>query len=490
MNVPERYLSALVEISQEINSIQELETLLERILDIALQQLSAERGFVLLREGRDDTLVPRVSKNIDPTKASEVSEISSSAIQKVITTRKSILTYDVQSDKSFDATESVILHQIRSIACVPLLLKGQLIGVIYIDSRGKTAGFDQQSLEFLNAFSNQAAIAIENARLLDSLRNENELLKGEFHRIYSFKEIIAKSKGMERVLQLMGKVLNNTAVVLVTGETGTGKELVARAIHYNGPRKNNPFVTVNSAAIPENLLESELFGYKKGAFTGANTDKKGLIELADSGTLFLDEIGELPLGLQVKLLRFLQEREIQRLGDNRPIKVDVRIIAATHRNLAEEVREGRFREDLYYRLNVIEINIPPLRERKKDIPLLAQHFLKKFSQLMDKPITGFQPAALEKLIAYPWPGNVRELENAIERAVILASQPLISEEDIILNSISESDGIEAGMTLEEVSRLLLEKTLRANDGNKTRTAEAMGVSLRWVHYKMKEWGLD
>ncbi len=490
MKVPERYLSALVEISQEINSIQNPETLLERILDIALQQLSAERGFILLREGPDDALIPRASKNIDPGKVSEVSEISSSAIQKVIATQNSILTYDVQSDKSFDATESVILHRIRSIACVPLLLKGQLIGVIYIDSRGETAGFDQQSLEFLNAFSNQAAIAIENARLLESLRTENELLKGEFHRIYSFKEIIAKSKGMERVLRLMGKVLNNTAVVLVTGETGTGKELVARAIHYNGPRKNKPFVTVNSAAIPENLLESELFGYKKGAFTGANTDKKGLIELADSGTLFLDEIGELPLGLQVKLLRFLQEREIMRLGDNRPIKVDVRIIAATHRNLAEEVREGRFREDLYYRLNVIEINIPPLRERKKDIPLLAHYFLKKFSRKMEKTVNGFQPAALEKLIAYPWPGNVRELENAIERAVILASQPLITEEDVILNSISESPGIEAGMTLEEVSRVLLEKTLRANDGNKTKTAEAMGVSLRWVHYKMKEWGLN
>ncbi|RMF56790.1 MAG: GAF domain-containing protein [Calditrichaeota bacterium] len=490
MKISERYLTALLEISQEINSIQNPNTLLERILEIALQQLSAERGFILLREDGDTELIPKVARNIDPEQKSDFSEISSSVVEKVIKTQQPILTYDVQEDSSFDASESVLLHEIRSIACVPLMLKGQLIGVIYIDSRGKTAGFDKQSLAFLEAFANQSAIAIENARLMESLRSENELLKGEFHRIYAFKEIIARSKSMEQVLQLMGKVLSNTAVVLITGETGTGKELVARAIHYNGPRKDKPFVPVNCAAIPENLLESELFGYKKGAFTGAATDKKGLIELANGGTLFLDEIGELPLSLQVKLLRFLQEREIMRLGDERPIKVDVRIITATHRNLKQEVTEGRFREDLFYRLNVIEIHLPPLRERKKDIPLLAQHFLKKYSKQTDKQVKGFTPEALDKLINYAWPGNVRELENTIERAVILASHQFIEEEDIVLSSVADNSEIEPGMTLEEVSRILLQKTLNAFDGNKTKAAEAMGVSLRWVHYKMKEWNLS
>jgi len=489
MDIPERYLNALIEISQEINSIQESETLLERILDSALQQLSAERGFILLQEGADQQIVPKAARNIDPVKISEVSEISSTAVRKVISIQKPLLTFDALSDEAFDATESVIMHQIRSIACVPLLLKGELIGVIYVDSQEQTARFNQQSLDFLSAFANQAAIAIENARLLESLRSENELLKGEFHRIYSFKEIIARSKAMERVLKLMGKVLNNNSVVLISGETGTGKELIARAIHHNGPRNNHPFVAVNCAAIPENLLESELFGYKKGAFTGATSDKKGLIEVANNGTLFLDEIGELPLQLQVKLLRFLQEREVMRLGGSHPVKVDVRIIAASNRNLVEEVREGRFREDLYYRLNVIEINLPPLRERKKDISLLAHHFLKKISKSMDKNISGFMPQALEKLMNYHWPGNVRELENTIERAVVLASQQLISEDDIDLSRINTVRGIEAGQTIEEVSRLLLEKTLRAYDGNKTRVAEAMGVSLRWIHYKMKEWGI-
>nr|NIT53945.1 GAF domain-containing protein [candidate division Zixibacteria bacterium]NIW42389.1 GAF domain-containing protein [candidate division Zixibacteria bacterium]NIX58340.1 GAF domain-containing protein [candidate division Zixibacteria bacterium] len=299
MNIPERYLNALVDISQEINTIQELETLLKRILNIALQQLSAERGFILLREKSDSRLIPKAAKNIDPEQLSDVSQISSSTVQKVISSRKPILTFDAQSDEQFDTSESIILHQIRSIACVPLMLKGEFIGVIYLDSRGQTARLNQQSLDFLSAFANQAAIAIENARLVESLRSENELLKGEFHRIYAFKEIVARSKSMEKVLQLMGKVLKNNAVVLITGETGTGKELVARAIHYNGPRSSHPFVAVNCAAIPENLLESEMFGYEKGAFTGANSDKKGLIELADKGTLVMDEIGEIPLNLQV-----------------------------------------------------------------------------------------------------------------------------------------------------------------------------------------------
>lgn len=489
INIPERYLKALIEISQEINSIQEPEKLLEQILNIAIQQLSAERGFILLRENSAKEMLPKVAKNIDPSKISKVSEISSTAVEKVISNQKPILTFDALKDQNFDSTESVILHQIRSIACVPMLLRGDLIGVIYIDSRGQKARFNQQSLEFLNAFANQAAIAIENARLLESLRSENELLKGEFHRIYAFKEIIGRSKSMEPVLQLMGKVLNNNTTVLITGETGTGKELVARAIHHNGQRSDKPFVAVNCSAIPENLLESELFGYKKGAFTGAVSDKKGLIEAANNGTLFLDEIAEIPTNLQVKLLRFLQEREVMPVGGNQATKVDVRIIAATNRNLTEEIKSGRFREDLYYRLNVIALHIPPLRERKKDIPLLAHHFLKKFSKSLQKEVSGFKPQALQKLIDYQWQGNVRELENTIERAVVLTNTNLVAEEDIILEELKSLSGIEPGMALEELSRTLLQKTLDAYDGNKTKAAEMMGVSLRWIHYKMKEWDL-
>ena len=490
MNIPEQYLQALLEISREINSIQDREALLERILNIALQQLAAERGFILLRPEDGGALQPAAVENIDPDKISDISEISSTAVQTVIAKKQPILTYDTAGDEQFEEAPSVMLHKISSIACVPLLLKGELIGVIYIDSQSQAARLNQQSLKFLSAFANQAAIAIENARLMAELRSENDLLKEEFHRIYAFEGIVGHSANMEAVFQMIGKVLNNSATVLITGETGTGKELFARAIHYNGIRHERPFIAVNCAAIPEKLIESELYGYKKGAFTGANADKKGLIEMAHSGTIFLDEIAEIPPGLQVKLLRFLQEKEVLPVGGHIPVKVDVRVIAATNLNLEEEVQAGRFREDLYYRLQVIPVHIPPLRERTSDIPLLGHHFLKKCGEALGKKFDGFSKEALARLSAYQWPGNVRELENVIERAAVLAAGRRIEADDIVIKGLREVKGIEAGMTMEEVQRILLEKTLRACEGNKTRAAETMGVSLSWVHYKVKEWNID
>ncbi len=491
MEIPQQYLTALVEISQQINSIKQPDELLGSILDITLQQLAAERGFILLKdESGGEEFVPRAVRNIDAQKVSEVKDISHSTVQKVLQTAAPILTFDALSDDRFDDTQSVIMHQIRSIACVPLLLKGELIGAIYIDSRGEKARFSRQSLDFLQTFANQAAIALENARLLARLQQENDLLKEEFHRIYAFKEIIGKSKAMERVFQMMGKVLNNNTTVLLLGETGTGKELVARAIHYNGLRKEKPFVPVNCGAIPENLIESELFGHKKGAFTGAISDKKGLIGMANGGTLFLDEIGELPLAMQVKLLRFLQDRQFTPVGEVSPRKADVRIITATNRDLQESTRHGEFREDLFYRLNVINIRIPPLRERSTDLPLLVKHFLEKYSRQLEKPADSLTPEALELVRGYDWPGNVRELENTIERAVVMSTGAKITPDDLMLGSISKSQsGINAGMTLEEISQKLLQKTMDAVDQNKTRAAEMMGVSLRWIHYKMKEWNL-
>jgi Nif-specific regulatory protein len=490
INIPDRYLKALVTISEEINTIQSLQKLLERILDIILKELQVDRGFILLKQKTSDQLMPQAVRNIDPEKISDISRISKSTIQKVEKNKKALLTFDTRSDDSFDATQSMIVHKIRSIACVPLVLKGKFIGLIYIDSQSQRAQFNQQTMRFLEAFANQAAIAIENARLLETLQHENQLLRGEIQKIFSFDEVIGKSQALKPVFAVIDKVLNNDTTILLEGETGTGKELIARVIHYNGHRKSMPFVAVNCAAIPENLIESELFGYKKGAFTGAVKDKKGLMEEADGGTLFLDEIADIPLNLQVKLLRCLQEHEILPLGGNIPLKIDVRIVAASNKNLQEAVQEGIFREDLFYRLNVISIVLPPLRERRSDISLLAHFFLKKFNKIIKKEITGFSDPALEKLMHYNWPGNVRELENMIERAVVLSPTNQIETTDIVVGNAEQKNLIKPGMTLEEVSKILLSKTLTTFEGNKTKTAESMGVSLRWIHYKLKTWKIN
>lgn len=490
-SIPEKYLQALVEISHNINSIQNPDELLESILSIGLEQLSAERGFILLNDASNpNSFLPGAVRNIDSDKIADSKEISLSTITKVKQTGQPILSFDTLSDENFDPTRSIMMNRIRSIACAPLVYKEELLGVIYIDSQNERAQFTRQSLAFLQAFANQAAIALQNARLMLQLQEENALLKEEFHRIFAFKEIIGKSKAMDRVFQMMGKVLNNDATVLITGPTGSGKELIAKAIHFNGQRKDKPFVPVNCGAIPENLIESELFGHKKGAFTGAVQDKKGLIETAHGGTLFLDEIGELPLNTQVKLLRFLQDRRFTPVGRVQSRLAEVRIIAATNRDLQQAIREGNFREDLFYRINVIHIQAPPLHERRKDIPLLAKHFLKKAAKRFSQKQPSITPEALAVLTDYHWPGNVRELENTIERAVVLDSDHKIDVDDLVLpRSVGNSNTISAGMTLEQISQLLMEKTLKATEGNKTKTAEMMGVSLRWIHYKLKEWGL-
>jgi two-component system response regulator AtoC len=278
----------------------------------------------------------------------------------------------------------------------------------------------------------EVILTLKKAEERERLRRENELLRKEVKKEYSFENIISKNKQMQKIFEVITKVAQYKSTILITGESGTGKELVARALHYNTDRAQNPFVAVNCGAIPENLLESELFGHAKGAFTDAIRTKKGLFEEADGGTLFLDEIGELPPQLQVKLLRVLQEGEIRRIGESKPIQVDVRIVAATVKDLVKEVNEGRFRDDLFYRINVLPIHIPPLRERNEDVPLLTAHFIRKYSQAMSKNVLGIDSRALEALMNYKWYGNVRELENTIERAIVLADRENIEMENLPL----------------------------------------------------------
>jgi two-component system response regulator AtoC len=342
-------------------------------------------------------------------------------------------------------------------------------------------------------------LTLRKAEEREQLRRENQLLKKEVEKEYSFESIVSKNEQMQKIFDVIRKVSQYKSTVLITGESGTGKELVARALHYNSDRSQNPFIAVNCGAIPENLLESELFGHAKGAFTDAIRTKKGLFEEADGGTLFLDEIGELPGQLQVKLLRVLQDGEIRRIGESKPIQIDVRIVAATVRDLSNEVNEGRFREDLFYRLNVLPIHIPPLRERKEDIPLLIQHFIGKYNKAMNKNVADIDRRALETLINYKWYGNVRELENTVERAIVLSEKKNIEFENLPMEVQNFKEEFQAEpwpdeeYSIKKTSKTLeinlIKKALKKTKGNHTHAAKLLEISHRALLYKIKEYGI-
>ena len=339
-------------------------------------------------------------------------------------------------------------------------------------------------------------VRVERALENQALRQENLRLRTELQERYSFGNMVGKSRRMEDVFELIRTVAKSRSTVLITGESGTGKELVARAIHYNSPRRNASFIKLNCAALPQELIESELFGHEKGAFTGAIKQTKGRFELADGGTLLLDEISEIKSPLQAKLLRVLQEREFERVGSGTPIRVDVRIVATTNRNLQEAIRNREFREDLYYRLNVIPMKLPALRERKDDIANLISHFLDKYNQENDKHIAGVTEKAMAVLTAYHWPGNVRELENYIERAVVICSSHQIGESHLPLDVLTgeatlgqSGDGLEVGQTVRDVEKALILKTLEHCDGNRTAAADMLGISSRTLRNKLHEYGM-
>jgi len=328
------------------------------------------------------------------------------------------------------------------------------------------------------------------------VRDENRSLREALGKRYQFQNIIARSSRMQEVLAIVERVAATNSTVLLGGESGVGKDLIARAIHQNSRRASGPFIKINSTAIPDNLFESELFGYEKGAFTGANTSKPGKFELADKGSMFLDEIGDVPAPIQVKLLRVLQEREFERLGGTRTLKVDVRLIAATNKDLRAALEQGTFREDLYYRLNVVPIDIPPLREHKEDLPELVNHFLARFSRGNGKQVEKVTPAALKLLMDYHWPGNVRQLENTIERAVALSANPVIDVEDIALDSNSAGKGavnnapvLPEGITLEQWEDDIIREALRRASGNKSQAARMLGLSRNALRYRLGKMGL-
>jgi len=360
----------------------------------------------------------------------------------------------------------------------------------------KAGAYDYLSKPFK---PDEVVLALRKAEEREALRRENRALKEQIQKSAQFESMLAKSPQMVEVFRTVAKIADFKTTVLVTGESGVGKELVARAIHARASRKSGPFVAINCGAIPENLLESELFGYKKGAFTDATSDKRGLFEEANGGTLFLDEIGELPLNLQVKLLRVLQEETIRRLGDSKDMHVDVRIVAATHRDLAAEVKAGRFREDLFYRINVLHVAIPPLRERREDIPLLIDHFVARNNARLGTQIRGLSAEARKTLLEYGWPGNVRELENTVERAMVLCETDTIQASDLPERIREALDPVQVQLrsgelsikkTVSAIERILIRRALQKTKGNRTRAAELLEISHRALLYKIKDYAID
>jgi DNA-binding NtrC family response regulator len=339
---------------------------------------------------------------------------------------------------------------------------------------------------------------VQRVMAVQSLRDENRRLREQLDTRYQFDNVIGRSAAMREIFHTIERVAPTRATVLRAGESGVGKDMIARAIHQHSPRKTKPFVKINCTALPENLMESELFGYEKGAFTGATVSKPGKFEQADGGTVFLDEIGDVPANIQVKLLRILQERQFERLGSNLTRNVDVRIVAATNVDLREALEQGRFREDLYYRLNVVPINVPPLRGRKEDIPFLAMHFLQKHAKELGSMVTAISPAALDRLVQHSWPGNVRELENTIERSLVLASNEVLQPADIRIEAPRHNHSLPSqhspllpeGETLEHWEQMMIREALRRANGNKSQAARMLGLTRNAFRYRLSQMGLE
>jgi Nif-specific regulatory protein len=461
---------ALFDISRRINELKDVDTLLQEITAIAVDAVGAERGFVVLK---DEERTIRAVKNMD-----DPDPHSNTVVEEVMAQKKPLMVYDADSSPELGSAQSIILKGVKSVLAVPLIVKGDPIGAIYVDTTHRKV-FESGDLEFLKAYSNIAALAIENSRLYERLKRENIVLRKKLS--LGEENIVGNSPQIQEIFKLVDRFATSKAPVLIVGETGTGKELFARRLHALGVTSSGNFVPVNCGAIPDNLLESELFGYKKGAFTGAVRDKAGLIEEASKGTLFLDEISELPSRLQVKLLRFLQDGEMRRLGGLKTQKVDVRVISASNQPLEVTLKEGTFREDLFFRLSVLQIHIPPLKKRREDIPILVEHFLQKYSQAENKRVKRVTKDALELLIERDWPGNVRELENAIARGVVLADGPSLRMEHFTAADKKQD------MTLDELERSYVMEILSRCGGNRTKASRVLGITLRGLQYKLKRW---
>jgi Nif-specific regulatory protein len=477
-----RNLNALLKISRVVHAIRDLEELQAQLLDLIFEVVPAGRGAILLSEGAGqefNCLYARTRQAGQP----QLVRVSRTIAQKVMKDNVAILGVDVPSSGNLREVQSLVASDVRSLLCVPLSVFQRMIGCIYLDSTTVANRFHEEHLQLMAGVAGISAVALDNARRLQWLEQENQRLMTE---IRQDQNLVGEGAKMKDVYQFLARVSPTDSTVLIEGESGTGKELVAKALHRKSPRANKPFVAINCAAIPETLLESDLFGHESGAFTGAAKLKKGRLEIADGGVVFLDEIGELAPSLQVKLLRVLQEREFERVGGTHPIRINIRLIAATNRDLEEAVRKGEFRQDLYYRLAVVNLTLPPLRERREDIPMLARHFAQKYAmrcRIKPKPISR---EAMAALVNYEWPGNVRELENAVERALVMGSSDAVLLEDLPESLLEQSppEDVTEGKyhaSVKELKKHLILDAVEQTGGNYVEAAGLLGVHPNYLH---------
>jgi len=483
-----RAFEALSEIARNVAANLDFTSLVRQILDIAVRSIGAERGIVFLGTNPDAGLVPIVARSVSGQDLIELERVSRTILRRVLR-GETIATADAAADPALRDSPSVRLHEIRSVLCVPLTVRGELLGAIYLDNRSVANAFPEPSRRFIEAFAGLAAAALGNAQHHGDLLRENARLRTRVTSLESFGRIVSVDPQMLAVVKRASLVAQSEAPVLLLGESGTGKELLARSIHEASNRSLQPFVAHNCAAVPPELMESLFFGHTKGAFTGAVRETHGLFRQADRGALFLDEVAELDLGLQAKLLRVLQDGIIRPVGSEREVQVDVRLITATSRDLYEAVRGGAFREELLYRINVLEVRVPPLRERGGDIPVLVDHFLQKHAARDGRPPVTFTRGAIELLQAHPWKGNVRELENLVRRVLVLCEgvradvqdvELLLTREDETAPDAAavpsrESSGSGEMKSIAEREREAIVDALRRERGNKTRAAKLLGV---------------
>lgn len=487
-----RDLSLLYRLALDMGSAGTEEELARVVLDGLLEAVRADVGAILrLKDGRELEVIAH--RHRDPSIKS-YSRVSEFVTNEVLSGREAILAEDVSSDRYLRDRESLTQLRASSLICAPVMFGGKILGLIHLYCIDPHKALGAEDLDFTVAVAKQLGTVLHKMKLQESLSHENKQLRNQL-KVES--ELVGRSVVISHIEEQISRVAPTHATVLIRGESGSGKELVARALHYSSPRKSAPFICLNCAAITETLLESELFGHEKGAFTGATEKKIGKFEAADQGTIFLDEIGEMASHTQAKLLRILEGHPFERVGGGTPIRVDVRVVAATNQPLEKNIQEGKFRRDLFYRLQVVEICVPPLRERADDVPILAEFFLKKFVTETGRKIRGFTPAALQKMRAHDWPGNVRELRNVVERAVALSRGPMLDVADILLSTMETlhsgnsraASAVYEAITLDEMEKRHIEKTLEHTEWNKSQTAAILQIERSTLDRKIKAYAL-